>query len=71
VQPDSTLDGVVHVNTQTNTVAGSVPVGAPTDVAVGSHAAWVTSIDEHRVTRIDLQSKAVNGSFTSATARPA
>jgi DNA-binding beta-propeller fold protein YncE len=59
----TSLDRVVHVSPQTNTVATAVPVTAPTDVSVGPHAVWVASMQQRRVTRIDPRSDAVSGSF--------
>jgi hypothetical protein len=57
------LDRVIHISPHTNTVEASVPVRELTDVAVGPHAVWVTSLQRRRVTRIDPRSNAVNGLF--------
>jgi outer membrane protein assembly factor BamB len=59
----TSLDHVVQISPQTNTVAASVAVPAPTDVTVGPHAVWVASMQHRRVTRINPRSNAVSGSF--------
>ena len=56
------LDQVVQISPRRNAVAASVHVRAPTDVAVGPDRVWIASIEQHRVTRIDPRSKAVDRS---------
>ena len=56
------LDQVVQISPRGNAVAASVHVRAPTDVAVGPDRVWIASIEQHRVTRIDPRSKAVDRS---------
>src|SRR3712207_6938635 len=46
-------DTVSRIDPATNTIAATVRVHSPNDVAVGHDAVWVASIDDDVLTRID------------------
>jgi YVTN family beta-propeller protein len=53
-------DSMVAISPATGRVERSYPVGGdPTDVAVGSGAAWAVNADDQTVTRIDLRTHAL------------